>query len=242
MIEIIPAIDIINGECVRLKQGDFKQQTTYGSDPVEIAREFEAYGAKRLHIVDLDAARTGKPYNTETIKRIAYSTNLKIDIGGGIKTTQQIDILLNSGIEAVNVGSTAMKQPKLFANWLNDFSSEHIWLSADVRQEKISINGWQEQTEQPIYTLLNDFSQKGLKTVVITAIERDGMMQGPDIQLYEKLKRQFPHLSIIASGGVSKRVDLMELEQIGITQAIVGKALYETSQESINLKTWMNLC
>ncbi len=242
MIEIIPAIDIINGECVRLKQGDFSQQTTYGADPVDVAKEFEAYGAERLHIVDLDAAKTGRQQNLETIKRIALGTNLKIDVGGGIKTTKQVQNLLNSGIEAINIGSTAIKQPELFSYWLEKFGSNHIWLSADVRKEQISISGWQEQTNMNITDLLNEFVKNGLTTTVITPIERDGMMNGPDIKLYEKLKRHFPRLTIIASGGVRARVDLMELEQVGISKAIVGKALYETTQESINLKRWMNLC
>ncbi|WP_462281417.1 1-(5-phosphoribosyl)-5-[(5-phosphoribosylamino)methylideneamino]imidazole-4-carboxamide isomerase [Salinivirga cyanobacteriivorans] len=239
MIEIIPAIDIINGECVRLKQGDFSQKTTYGLDPVDVAKEFESYGAKKLHIVDLDAAKTGRQKNIETIKRVALSTNLTIDVGGGIKTTAQVENLLNSDIGAVNIGSTALTQPELFKNWLNWFGRDRIWLSADVRKEHISINGWQKQTNTNIVKLLKEFTQCGLKTAVITAIERDGMMKGPDIKLYEKINSLFPGLTIVASGGVSARVDLMELDQIGISKAIVGKALYETSQESLNLKTWM---
>ncbi len=230
MIKIIPAIDLINGECVRLKMGDFDQKTIYSENPLAVARQFEKFGAQRLHIVDLDAAKSGNPANTALIAEIAQQTKLKVDVGGGIKTSDQIEQLLSLGIQAVNIGSEAFKSPENFKKWLKKFGSNRIWLSADTRNRKIAINGWQKSTNQPLITFITEFLPFGLRRIVVTPIEKDGMMSGPDITLYKSLTDQFPHLEIIASGGVTSLKDLEALENANVAGAIVGKALYENPQ------------
>ncbi len=230
MIEIIPAIDLINGECVRLKMGDFDQKTIYSKNPLEAAKQFEHNGAQRLHIVDLDAAKTGKLTNTPIITEIAQQTKLKIDVGGGIKTEKQIEKLLKSGVRAVNIGSEAFKSPEKFKIWLKKFGSQQIWLSADTRNGNVAINGWQKTTETPLEKFITEFLPFQLKNVVVTPIEKDGMMNGPDTSLYQSLIQKFPGINIIASGGVSSLQDLEALEKTGVGKAIVGKALYENPE------------
>jgi phosphoribosylformimino-5-aminoimidazole carboxamide ribotide isomerase len=226
--QIIPAIDIIDGQCVRLQQGDFNRKTQYGLNPLDVAKDCENQGYERLHVVDLDAAKGDGKNNQNTIREIASNTNLKVDVGGGIKSTKQIEQLLDSGVAAVNIGSTAIKDPKLFAKWLAAYGNDKIWLSADVNDNKIAINGWQQKTNIDLFDVLAQFEQVGLLTAVITSIDRDGMMQGPNIELYTQIMKLFPDLNIVASGGVTSLADLKQLGAIGISQAIVGKALYES--------------
>lgn len=227
MIEIIPAIDIMNGECVRLRQGDFAQKTTYENDPVAMAQQFEKEGARRVHVVDLDAARTKSSNNFEVIRAICQNTRLKVDVGGGIQDFSQIDDLLKMGVAAVNIGSMAIDNPHKFRQGLSIYGARRIWLSADIKNEKVAVNGWQQQSEYTIDDLLKYFLAHGLKTAVITAVDRDGMLCGPDQERYEMLQLKFPELEIIASGGVSTVSDLQELSEKGVTKAIVGKAIYE---------------
>lgn len=226
--QIIPAIDIIDGQCVRLRQGDFDRKTQYGLNPLDVAKDYENQGYVRLHVVDLDAAKGDGKNNQEIIREIASNTSLKVDVGGGIKTSSQIEQLLDSGVAAVNIGSTAIKNPELFISWLSEFGNEKIWLSADVNQNKIAINGWQQKTDIDLFDVLAQFEQDDLKTAVITSIDRDGMMQGPNLELYKQITKLFPDINIIASGGVTSPADLKELSATGISQAIVGKALYES--------------
>ena len=230
MIEIIPAIDLINGQCVRLKMGDFDQKTIYSKSPLEVAKQFERAGARQLHIVDLDAAKTGRLTNTALIAEIAAETNLKIDVGGGIKTEQQIVTLLESRVQAINIGSEAFKSPEKFKKWLKTFGSRQIWLSADTRNGNVAINGWQKTTETPLESFITDFLPFQLQNVVVTPIEKDGMMNGPDTSLYQTLAENFPALNVIASGGVCSLNDLEMLEKAGVKKAIVGKALYENPE------------
>jgi phosphoribosylformimino-5-aminoimidazole carboxamide ribotide isomerase len=226
--QIIPAIDIIDGQCVRLQQGDFNRKTQYGLNPLEVAQSYEEQGYERLHVVDLDAAKGNGKSNKTTIKEIALKTNLKVDVGGGIKKTDQIEQLFESGVSAVNIGSSAIEDPKLFAKWMVTYGNNKIWLSADVNNTKIAINGWQQKTNIDLFNVLAQFEQMGMLTAVITSIDRDGMMKGPNIELYSQTMKLFPELNIVASGGVTTPDDLKKLGNIGISKAIVGKALYET--------------
>lgn len=226
--QIIPAIDIIDGQCVRLQQGDFNRKTQYGLNPLDIAKDYESKGYERLHLVDLDAAKGDGKNNQQTIKEVVSNTKLKIDVGGGIKTASQIEQLFKIGVSAVNIGSAAIKKPKQFMQWLLEFGNDKIWLSADVNDRKIAIHGWQKKTDIDLFNILALFEQNKLRTAVITSIDRDGMMQGPNIELYKQIIMLFPDLNIVASGGVTSPVDLKELDAIGISQAIVGKALYES--------------
>lgn len=227
MIEIIPAIDIINGQCVRLKQGDFSLQTQYGLDPLEVAKDFESRGYKSLHVVDLDAAKGQGDDNRELIMKLVKNVNLSVDVGGGLRSQQQIEELLASGVLAVNVGSIAVQQPEMFFTWVEIFGAQRVWLSADVRQQFIAVSGWQETTQLNIFDWLRDFVDNGLETAVVTSIERDGMLSGPDVELYQSLTKAFPTLNIVGSGGVSSANDFPSLEKAGVKQVIVGKALFE---------------
>ena len=236
MIEIIPAIDLMNGQCVRLKQGDFSLSKQYGDNPLDIAASFEAKGYKRLHVVDLDAAKGSGKKNAEVIRRLVESVNLKIDVGGGIRSKEQVVQLFEMGVDAVNVGSLALESPNTFFDWLGAFGSEKIWLSADVKNDFVAVNGWQKTTDYTIENVLQRFSNAGLTYAVITAIERDGMLSGPDFSLYQRLIGQFPEITIVASGGVATQNDLKRLSEMGLRKAIVGKALLENPDKFVNLK------
>ena len=226
-MEIIPAIDIIDGKCVRLTQGDYSWKKIYNENPLEVALEFEAIGIKRLHLVDLDGARLGKVINYAVLEKIAAKTVLKIDFGGGIKTNNDIFFVFKSGATMATIGSIAVKEPELFSSWIKNYGAEKILLGTDVKNEKIAINGWSETTD----IFLFDFIQKnivlGVGTLFCTDISKDGLLQGPSIDLYKKIISQFPQLNLIASGGVSNLEDLKKLKEIGCFGAIIGKAIYE---------------
>jgi phosphoribosylformimino-5-aminoimidazole carboxamide ribotide isomerase len=226
-MRIIPAIDIIDGKCVRLTQGDYNQKKIYNENPVSVAKDFENAGLKFLHLVDLDGAKAGEVTNWRVVESICKETNLDVDFGGGIKTEEQIQQLFNCGVKQVNLGSIAVKDPKIVTDWINKFTSEKIILSADVKNEMITISGWQENAAIPITIFLNDYVKNGIKYVTCTDISVDGMLTGPSIDLYRKILINFPHLNLIASGGVSSLDDLQELKQIGVEGVIVGKAIYE---------------
>jgi phosphoribosylformimino-5-aminoimidazole carboxamide ribotide isomerase len=226
-MRIIPAIDIIDGKCVRLTQGDYAQKKIYHENPLDAARSFEAAGLTHLHLVDLDGAKHGKVVNWGVIESIVKETSLRVDFGGGIKTTEEIERLVNMGVRQVNLGSIAVKEPDKITEWLEQFGHQRIILSADVKNEMISINGWQHDSSINIVTFLRDYIQRGIENVTCTDISTDGMLSGPNIELYKKVLLSFPQLNLIASGGVSTLEDLHELQTIGVDGVIVGKAIYE---------------
>jgi phosphoribosylformimino-5-aminoimidazole carboxamide ribotide isomerase len=226
-MRIIPAIDIIDGKCVRLTQGDYAQKKIYHENPLDAARSFEAAGLTHLHLVDLDGAKHGKVVNWGVIESIVKETSLRVDFGGGIKTTEEIERLVNMGVRQVNLGSIAVKEPDKITEWLEQFGHQRIILSADVKNELISINGWQHDSSINIVTFLRDYIQRGIENVTCTDISTDGMLSGPNIELYKKVLLSFPQLNLIASGGVSTLEDLHELQTIGVDGVIVGKAIYE---------------
>lgn len=227
MIDLIPAIDIIEGKCVRLTHGDFARKTVYDDDPVEVAKRFDAIGLRRLHIVDLDGARRGSPANIPTLERIASNTSLTIDFGGGIKTDADVISVLDAGAAIVNVGSIAVKDPATFLGWIGRFGGDRILLGADCKDGKVAVSGWQEQTNLSIGEMLSDYFSKGVRSAFVTDIGRDGAMTGPALDLYKMIIAELPELHLIASGGVSSISDVEELDRIGCSGVIVGKAIYE---------------
>lgn len=239
MIELIPAIDLIGGKCVRLTKGDYDTQKVYNEDPVAVAREFEEYGFKRLHVVDLDGARSKHVVNHKVLERMAQATNLAIDFGGGIKTDEDIRIATESGAQMVTVGSVAVTRPELFLGWLQQLGSERIILGADVKNGRISINGWKEDSSDELIPFLDKYIQKGVQKVLCTEISKDGTLQGPATALYREIMTQFPQCHLIASGGVSSMNDLKELDQAGIPAVVFGKAIYEGRIALKDLALWM---
>ena len=233
MIEIIPAIDIIDGKCVRLTQGDYNQKTVYNEDPVEVAMMFEDAGIKRLHTVDLDGARSSHVVNTRVIERIATHTNLTIDFGGGIKSDEDLRKAFDAGAQMVTIGSVAVKEPELFSSWVETYGGEKIILGADVKNGYISISGWLEEGEQKLMDFICHHTKNGIHNVLCTDISRDGMLQGPAIELYKDIMVHYPTLHLIASGGVSCINDIERLNDAGIPAVVFGKAIYEGR---INLK------
>ena len=227
MIEIIPAIDLIDGKCVRLSQGDYSQKTIYNDNPVEVAKQFQDAGIKRLHLVDLDGAKKGKIQNLNVLENIASNTSLTIDFGGGVKTTENFQSVLNAGAKYVAIGSVAVKQPELFNQWLNDFGADKIFLGTDVNNDKLAISAWQESTEINIFEFLEEKTSMGINKVFSTDISKDGMLIGPAVELYQKLHNEFPDIKLVASGGVSCINDIYEVEKVGCSGVIVGKAIYE---------------
>ncbi len=225
-IRIIPAIDLIDGKCVRLKQGDYTQKTIYNENPLEVAKMFEDAGIRYLHLVDLDGAKAGKVINWDVIENITNKTQLKVDFGGGVKTTETFKNLINAGVYKINVGSLAVYEPKLFSSWIQDFGDAVI-LSADVKEEKIAVNGWETDSELDIFEMLENYISKGLKQVVCTDISKDGMLKGPSIALYEKIMDLFQDLKLVASGGVAHIEDVEILNEMELDGVIIGKALYE---------------
>ncbi len=227
MIELIPAIDIIDGKCVRLTQGDYDSKKVYNEDPVEVARMLEGCGIKRLHVVDLDGAREGKIMNYKILNHIATKTSLVIDFGGGLKTDKDLEIAFDNGAQMITGGSIAIKSPERFYEWLKQFGSERIILGADAKDEKIAVNGWQETTTKDLIPFIEEFHKHGIKKVICTDISRDGMLQGPSTELYKKIREALPDIYLIASGGISSVKDIETLDNAGIPAVIFGKAIYE---------------
>lgn len=236
-MEIIPAIDIINGRCVRLTKGDYDQVKEYAASPVEVAQTFERARIKRLHVVDLDGAKARHVVNVETLKSIIASTNLEVDFGGGVKTREDLDLVFSAGAKQVTAGSVAVSNKEEVKRWINEFGSEKIILGADVLNEKIMISGWQESSDLDLFGFLSEYVDLGVSDVICTDISRDGMLQGPSFDLYRKILEQFPDLNLIASGGVSGKEDLIKLKDQGLYGAIVGKAFYEGKLTLEELKT-----
>ncbi|WP_373732912.1 1-(5-phosphoribosyl)-5-[(5-phosphoribosylamino)methylideneamino]imidazole-4-carboxamide isomerase [Bacteroides heparinolyticus] len=227
MIELIPAIDIIDGKCVRLSQGDYESKKVYNENPVEVAKELEAHGIRRLHVVDLDGAASHHVVNYRTLEQIAVSTSLIIDFGGGIKSDEDLRIAFENGATMVTGGSVAVKNPELFCGWLQAYGPEKIILGADVKDRKIAVNGWKDESACELFPFLKEYVEKGVRKVICTDISCDGMLQGPSTTLYRKVLEQYPGLFLIASGGVSCADDIRELEVAGVPAVIFGKALYE---------------
>lgn len=225
--DIIPAIDLIEGKCVRLSQGDYGKKTIYNEDPLEVAKQFEDIGITRLHLVDLDGAKKGEVVNLKVLETIASKTKLIIDFGGGIKTDDTINSIFNAGAQIATIGSIAVKQPEVFQNWLQKFGAEKILLGADVKGENITISGWLEETKLNVIDFLKQNIEKGLNQAFCTDVDKDGMLQGPSIELYKKIILAFPELRFIASGGVTTMKDIYLLEQITCNGVIIGKAIYE---------------
>ncbi len=227
MIEIIPAMDIINGQCVRLTQGDFSTKTVYAQNPLEVALKFEQAGFKRLHLVDLDGARSGKPVNLHILRAIAEQTSLVIDYGGGIKSNQAIRMAFDSGAQMITAGSVAVKDPELVFQWLHRYGPERIILGADVFGKHIAVSGWQEITSIEWADFLAQYRQTGIYKLICTDIAKDGKLTGPSVSLYKEIKKRFPEYQLIASGGVHSAQDIHTLNDAGIDGVIIGKALYE---------------
>lgn len=227
MIEIIPAIDIIEGKAVRLSQGDFSQKTVYSENPLEIARQFEDAGIRRLHIVDLDGAKTGKVTNLAVLERIAADTDLIVDFGGGIKTKQDAQAIFDAGAQMISVGSIAVKSPEVLESFIAEFGGDRILLGADVKDKKIAVNGWQTRTEIELIAFLGEWFAKGIRQAFCTDIAKDGLLQGASVELYREISGALPDLKLIASGGVTRIEDFARLEKAGCSAAIVGKAIYE---------------
>jgi len=227
MIQIIPAIDLIDGKCVRLTQGDYAQKKIYNENPLEVAKSFEDAGIQRLHLVDLDGAKQKRIVNHKVLELLASKTNLHIDFGGGVQSDEMIEIAFNSGAKQVTGGSVAVKNPDLFEGWLQSYGGEKIILGADARDEKIAISGWEEATTTSVYDFVGNYIEKGAKYAISTDVAKDGLLEGPSFQLYKNLQDQFPNLQIIASGGVSVMDDILKLDEMNIFGVIVGKAIYE---------------
>lgn len=227
MIELIPAIDIINGKCVRLTQGDYDNKIVYNEDPVRQAMEFCQLGFHRLHIVDLDGAKSKHVVNDSVLKEITKSTDLIVDFGGGIKTENDIEKVFNAGASMVTVGSVAVTQPELFISWLKKYGTERMILGADVRNGIVSINGWQDNSGEHLLPFLEKYVNLGVHNVLCTDISKDGMLSGPATELYKTVMAQYPGLHLIASGGVSCNKDIRYLEANGIPAVVFGKAYYE---------------
>ena len=237
MIELIPAIDIIAGKCVRLTKGDYDQKTEYG-EPLEMAREFERIGFKRLHMVDLDGAKSKHIVNSKVLTQVTSETSLEVDFGGGIKTHTDIEAAFNAGAQMVTVGSIAVTQPNLFTWWLQKYGPDRMILGADVRNGKISINGWKEDSEEDLLPFLKKYVDAGVKNVLCTEISKDGTLGGPAFELYADVMKKYPDLHLIASGGVSCIEDIKALEAIGVPAVVFGKAIYEGK---INLRELIKL-
>lgn len=227
MIELIPAIDIIDGKCVRLTKGDYDTKKIYNEDPVSVAKEFEAHGIRRLHVVDLDGARSKHIVNDKVLQRIARETNLVIDFGGGIKTDEDVARAFEAGAHMITIGSIAVTDPERSMEWLHKYGPEHIVLGADVRNGRVSINGWKEDSQEELIPFLDRYLSEGMRNVLCTDISKDGMLQGPAIALYREVMEQYPDCHLIASGGVSSIDDIRALEAAGIPAVVFGKAIYE---------------
>jgi phosphoribosylformimino-5-aminoimidazole carboxamide ribotide isomerase len=239
MIEIIPAIDIIDGKCVRLTQGDYDQKKVYSENPLTVAKMFEDSGLKRLHLVDLDGAKSNHVVNARTLDRIVSKTNLIVDFGGGIKSDNDINLVFNCGAAQVTIGSIAVTNPEMFIRWIQKFGPEKVILGADVKDKRIAIDGWNSVSENNLIEFLKFYVEKGVKYIICTDISKDGMLQGSSLNLYEELAVSFPNTKIIASGGITNISEIEILDSKGIFGAIIGKAIYEGNIRLNDLKKFL---
>ncbi|WP_035566290.1 1-(5-phosphoribosyl)-5-[(5-phosphoribosylamino)methylideneamino]imidazole-4-carboxamide isomerase [Hymenobacter sp. IS2118] len=238
-MEIIPAIDLVNGQCVRLSAGDFSRQTTYDADPVAVAQRFADAGVKRLHLVDLDGARAGQPVNLAILEAIAAKTALDIDAGGGIQTFAALTQILDAGANHVTAGSLAVREPATVADWLTQFGPDTIFLGADFKGEHIMVNAWADQSELRLVDFISNYLNTGATTFICTDVSKDGLMQGPSLAIYKTLIAQFPAAKFIASGGVTTLADVEALAEAGMHGAIIGKALYEGTLSLAELQPFL---
>jgi phosphoribosylformimino-5-aminoimidazole carboxamide ribotide isomerase len=239
MIRVIPAIDVIDGKCVRLSYGDFSKKVIYDEKPWEVAKRFEDAGIKRLHLVDLDGAKQGKVVNFKVLERISTITNLVIDFGGGIKAHEDIRIAFNSGASMISTGSIAIKNKTLFKEWLKQYGADKIIAAADAKNEKVAVSGWQEDSGISIYDCIRELLTDGVTQVICTDISKDGSLAGPATDLYKNLLKEIKDFNLIASGGISCLQDIVDVEQAGCKEVIVGKALYEGRIELTELKPFL---
>jgi phosphoribosylformimino-5-aminoimidazole carboxamide ribotide isomerase len=226
-MRIIPAIDIINGKCVRLSKGDYATQKIYNENPLEVAKMFEAHGVKHLHLVDLDGAKASHIVNHKVLETIASNTNLSIDFGGGLKSDEDLRIAFESGAKQITGGSIAVKNPEIFKSWLQKFGANKIILGADAMDEKIAVSGWLEESDEELIPFVKAYQLEGVSYVICTDISKDGMLQGPSFELYSKMLEEIPNIKLIASGGISTFEELPRLAEMGCEGTIVGKAIYE---------------
>jgi len=227
MFQIIPAIDLIEGQCVRLTQGDYAQKKVYSSDPLEVAKAFEGAGIKRLHLVDLDGAKAKKIVNLHVIEKIAKGTSLHIDFGGGVQSDEMIDLAFSAGAAQITAGSIAVRNRDMVIGWFQKYGADKIIVGADAHHEQIAVSGWQENSNISIFDFLTDYEKAGARYIISTDVAKDGLLQGPSFELYEKIQAQNPSLNIIASGGVANMDDLNQLKEMNLFGVIVGKASYE---------------
>jgi phosphoribosylformimino-5-aminoimidazole carboxamide ribotide isomerase len=237
---IIPAIDIIDGKCVRLTQGDYAQMKVYNEDPLEVAKAFEAAGLKRLHLVDLDGAKAKQIVNHKVLERIATNTHLFIDFGGGLKSPEDLRIAFESGAQMVTGGTIAVKEPEVFLHWLITYGSDRIILGADFREGKIAVTGWQEQSDLELFAFLKHYFEQGVRYTISTDVSKDGLLQGSALETYQSIRKEIPDLYLIASGGVSSIAELEKLRETGCYGAIVGKAIYEGKISLRDLESFMH--
>ncbi len=240
MMEIIPAIDCIDGKCVRLTQGDYQQKTIYHDDPLEVALQFEGAGIKRLHLVDLDGAKAGKVINWKVLERIAANTSLEIDFGGGIKKEEDLKKVLDCGAKWAVIGSLAAKEPEIFSTWISRYGSGTFFLGADVKKDKIAVGGWQETTETGILDFIDQYYSLGITYMFCTDISKDGKLEGPATALYARILEHNPLIRLVASGGVSGMDDLHALQMAGCSGVIIGKAIYENRISLADLKPFLS--
>ncbi|MCF2489987.1 1-(5-phosphoribosyl)-5-[(5-phosphoribosylamino)methylideneamino]imidazole-4-carboxamide isomerase [Dyadobacter sp. CY347] len=240
MIEIIPAIDLIEGKCVRLTQGDYGQKTIYNENPLEVAMQFQDAGLKRLHLVDLDGAKAKKVVNWKVLEKIASKTTLHVDFGGGVQSDDDLKAVFESGAKQVTGGSIAVKNPELFLNWISVYGGEKIILGADAKKEKVAVSGWEEGTEIWVYDFVENYVDKGVKYTISTDVAKDGLLQGPSFDLYKNLQDKCPDLKIIASGGISGLEDVEKLAEMNIYGVIIGKAIYENRIKLSELQRFLN--
>ena len=238
MMEIIPAIDLIDGQCQRLRQGRFEDKKAYSWQPVELARTLENKGFRRLHLVDLQGAGDNKLVHIDILKSITRSTALAVDYGGGIRTKQDVEQILDAGAQYVTLGSLAVSNPALVSQWMRTFGNNRFILAADTRNDQVVTNAWRDESGMPVNELIESFVREGLGEVLCTDIRRDGMMQGVNLEVYERLRKTFPSIKIIASGGVTTLEDIRNLDQLGIDAAVVGKALFEGKLDLDTLAAW----
>lgn len=238
-MRIIPAIDIINGECVRLSKGDYNQKTVYSKNVLDVAKNFEDNGIQFLHLVDLDGAKENRIINYKTLEQISSKTSLIIDFGGGLKSEEDIKIAFESGAKQVTLGSVAVKNPELFLETLEKYGKEKIILGADAKKEKIAVSGWLEESEMNIYDFIKEKTEDGIQYIISTDIDKDGMLEGPSFDLYEKIIAENPNIKLIASGGITSTNNLVQLNSIGCEGAIIGKALYENRITFNDLKPFL---
>ena len=226
-MRIIPAIDIIDGKCVRLTKGDYNTKKVYNENPIEIAKAFEDAGIEYLHVVDLDGAKASAIVNYKTLEQLATKTNLKIDFGGGLKSNEDLKIAFDSGANQVTGGSIAVKKPEIFESWIQRYGSEKIILGADCKNEKIAVSGWLEESDLNVIPFISKYKSKGIDYVICTDISKDGMLEGPSFELYKRILSEVPSIKLIASGGISKFDELPKLAELGCEGVIIGKAIYE---------------